>query len=584
MALYSKETIQEVLAANDIVDIVGAAVELKPSGSGRLVGLCPFHKEKTPSFSVNRDRQAYYCFGCEKGGDAIGFVMEFEGLAFKDAVQKLADRGGVRLPATAEGGSQDDQLRQQLLALGTFAVRFYRDMLENPLKSRGRDYLKTRALSEATVKKFGLGYAPDGWSNLLDAAKKEGFRDRVLEASGLVRRNERGNQFDFFRERLMVPIRDVAGNVVAFGGRDLTGEAPGKYVNSPENLVYKKGRTLYGLYEAREALRREKRAVLVEGYFDYLRCVEAGVENVVATCGTALTLDQAKLLHRYVRDVVLVYDGDAAGIRAALRGIAILAGAGLSVHALMLPGNQDPDDFVREQGSEAFRSLVNGASDFVAFYVRMNSDRLGTIEGRTEVAHEVFEIVASVDDELRKEAYLKKLAQALQFDPWTIRREFDSASRRKHARPVAVDRQSAETAKTFSQDDRDFIAALLHNVPLAQKAKADLSGLPLEPGPFQQVLETVLRLDYRAPAPVFDDEAARTLYAAAANNEGNWAEKGPEIVRKRCTRIRRDMLESKSAELQAEIQRAQFDDKQKAIELTIEKVKIDQQLKSLGAA
>ena len=417
MAKYSREVVTQVLSATDIVEIVGSFLELRPSGNGRFVGLCPFHHEKTPSFHVSRDRQNFYCFGCEKGGDAIGFIREMEGLSFVESLRKLADRAGIQLPAMTEREGQDEYLRSRLIELGAFAARYYTETLRDALKGgKARQYLKTRTLADATIKKFGLGYAPDGYSSLLDAAKAEKFRERELDASGLVKRGDRGNYYDTFRNRLMVPIRDVSGNIVAFGGRDLSGDSPAKYINSPETALYKKSRILYGLHEARDSLRKEKQAILVEGYFDLMRCFDAGICNIVATCGTALTTEQAALIRRYVPEVVVVYDGDAAGVRAALRGVAILTAAGLTVRAIVLPDGKDPDDYIRDAGAEAFRGLVDSSSDFVTFYIRMNVERLGSIEGRTDVAKEIFTIVQGVGDLMRVDEYLKRAAHEL---TWT---------------------------------------------------------------------------------------------------------------------------------------------------------------------
>ena len=318
---YSREIVAEVLAANDIVEVIGAQLELKPSGAGRLKALCPFHPEKTPSFSVNRERQMFYCFGCQKSGDAITFLCEYEGLTFVQALQKLAEHAGIRLPAFTARDDAEEYRRKQLLELGKFAAGFYQETLDDPLRGgEARRYLKTRTLEPETVTRFGLGYAPDDWSALTDAARRKGFNDAILEASGLAKRGKSGGLYDLLRHRVVFPIRDVSGNTVAFGGRDL-GSGEVKYINSPdETLVYTKGRVLYGLDEARNAMRKQKRAILVEGYFDLLRCFDAGIENVVASCGTALTSQQAALVRRYVPEVVVVFDGDPAGVRAALRG------------------------------------------------------------------------------------------------------------------------------------------------------------------------------------------------------------------------------------------------------------------------
>lgn len=574
----------QVLAANDITDLIGGCLELKPSGSGRFLALCPFHKERTPSFSVSRDKQMFYCFGCEKGGDAIAFLREYEGLTFSEALRKLADRAGIRLPAVTEYDDKEDYQRTQLLELGKFAAKFFRETLENPLKGgQGRRYLKTRHLSPEIVKRFGLGYAPDHWTSLYEAARAAGFKDSVLEASGLVRPGERRSLYDFFRNRLMFPIRDVSGNVVAFGGRDLTGEAAAKYVNTPENIVYKKGRALYALYEAREALRKEKRAVLVEGYFDLLRSFEAGVENAVATCGTALTTDQAKLLRRYVSEVVVVFDGDAAGVRAALRGIGILTAAGLTVRAALVPEGKDPDEYILEAGAASFRRLLDDAADFVTFYVRMNQERLATIEGRTDVARETFTILAGIEDELRRDEYLKQLARELHVNEWLVRNEFAKTSRGQATERATAYRSKPPSRSVF-EDDSWFVSALLNKPPLLAYAKSALAGISLQPGPLADVLNVLLDEDISDRAGRLETEEARALYAAAANLQEADSEKAQSLVEKRVLRLRKEALQEEEARIQNALQEAERSmDTAKAVALLARKVSIAREIEKVGA-
>lgn len=541
MAKYSQEIKSRVLAATDIVELIGSALELKPSGAGRFKALCPFHHEKTPSFNVSRDRQTFYCFGCQKGGDAINWVMEHDALPFPDAMRKLADRAGVELPAPSERDGKEDFLRRQLIELGSFAAGFYTDLLKDPMKgSKARSYLKTRQLKDETTKRFGIGFAPEGWSNLLDSARAKGFRDAALDASGLVKRGERGSYYDTFRDRLMVPIRDVSGNVVAFGGRDLGGESQAKYINSPETVIYKKSRVLYGLFEAREALRHEKRAILVEGYFDLMRCFDAGIQNVIASCGTALTTEQANLIRRYVPEVVIVYDGDSAGVNAALRATAILTAAGLTVRALALPDGKDPDDFIRDNGAEAFHNLVIAAPDFVTFYVRMNESRLGTIEGRTDVAKEVFTIVQSLDDAMRTDEYLKRLARELQLDEWSVRREYQNQLKRRDA-TSSIEKQPAKSQTKFTLDDTDFISALLSGDQLRDRVRQELTGKTLKPSPFAEVLIAVLDAGNGDVLGRVESEDGERLYAAASNRHVD-PETGLEIVEKRLTSLQREAL------------------------------------------
>jgi DNA primase len=583
---YSREVVTQVLAATDIVEIVGGAVELKPSGH-RLLGLCPFHNEKTPSFSVNRERQQYYCFGCEKGGDALSFIMEFEGLSFAEALQKLADRAGVQLPAPTERESREDFARRNILQLYAFAAQTYGELLKNPLKGgRGRTYLKTRSLKEATTAKFGLGYAPDSYTTLVEAARTKQIKDYVLENSGLAKRGNQG-LYDLFRERLMIPIRDVMGNIVAFGGRDLTGTAPGKYINSPENPVYRKSRVLYGLFEARDGLRQAKKAILVEGYFDLMRCFDEGITNVVATCGTALTTEQSALIRRYVPEVVVVYDGDPAGIRAALRGVAILTAAGLTVRALVLPDGKDPDDFIRDAGADAFRSLVEHALDFVTFYIRLNSERLDTIEGRTTVAREVFTIVQSIDDTMRVDEYLKLAARELQLDEWNVRREFAGQLQQRDSDRAATEQRHApeRKEKPIHLDDQAFLAAILSVEPLRDRVREGLEGIDLGGGALAGVLRVLCRTSGEVTAQDFEDAASKSLFAAAANQPSLAPDKAEALVEKRICSLKREVLQAQAARVQEQIREAERSrDSERISQLLSTKVGIDREIQKLGAA
>jgi DNA primase len=589
LAKYSREIVNQVLTASDIVELIGASLELRPSGSNRFVGLCPFHNEKTPSFSVSRERQSFYCFGCEKGGDAVTFVMEFEGLSFMEALRKLADRAGIRLPAPSEREDKEDYLRRQLIDLGTFAARLYTDTLRDALKGgKARQYVKTRQLKEETIKRFGLGYAPDAWGTLVDAARVKSIKDPVIEASGLAKRGDKG-LYDLFRDRLMIPIRDVSGNVVAFGGRDLSGTAPGKYINSPENPVYKKSRVLYGLFEARDSLRSEKRALLVEGYFDLMRCFDAGVCNVVASCGTALTHDQAALLRRYVPEVVVVFDGDAAGVRAALRGVAILTDAELTVRALVLPDGKDPDDYIRDHGVEAFRALVDQSLDFVTFYIRLNGERLTTIEGRTTVAKEVFTIVQGIDDAMRVDEYLKLAARELQLDEWNVRREFAVLARQRQEdapKAIADAPREDEDQSKLVRDDCDFIAVLLSSEPLREMARKELAKVRFEPGPLAAVLEVLFADDrFVSKAQQFENEQAQRLYAAAANRTAVSSQKAEDIVRKQICRLKQQALRTQAKAILEDVRRAEHSgDTTRRNGLLAQKECIEKEIRGLGAA
>ncbi len=414
-----EETIEAIRAAVDIVEVVGEYVSLRRRGANWF-GLCPFHEEKTPSFSVNPRLGIFKCFGCGVGGDVFAFIQQIEGVNFAEAVHMLAERAGIPIP---ESEAETDDPRPALYHALRFAARFYFEQLSHPETGRAaRAYLKHRGIQPESVRRFGLGYAPDAWEALLQAATAAGIRPEVLEEAGLILpRRERGGYYDRFRHRLMFPIFSHTGRVVGFGGRLLASnsEQP-KYINTPETPVYHKGRILYGLYQARQALREQAEAILVEGYTDVITLHQAGITHAVATGGTALTPDQARLLARYVRRVVLLYDADTAGQQATLRSIELFLERGLSVYVVPLPPGEDPDSFVRAQGARAFQAyLQRHRRDFVTFYYE-RAQQLGQLdspEGEAEVARTIVKAIGRLPDPLLREPYVRRAADLLRIEP-----------------------------------------------------------------------------------------------------------------------------------------------------------------------
>ena len=585
MPRFSTEQVTQVREANDIVDVIGTYLELKPAGP-RHKALCPFHHEKTPSFTVSRDRQMFHCFGCGKGGDVIRFIMDYEGLEFTETLEKLADRMGIRLEPIDGPAGRDEggaSLRTAGMEFLAFAQRFYSSLLAHPQAGApGREYLAKRGLREATVSRFNLGLAPAGYDNLINAAKKARINPAVLEASGLFKENNSG-PYDAFRDRLIFPIHDVMGKTVAFGGRDLSGDSPAKYINSPETLIYKKSRTLYGLRDAREAMRNEQYAILVEGYFDVLRCFDAGIENVVATCGTSLTEGQAKLIRRYVPEVVVLYDGDAAGLKAAASALAILAGAGLNVRATTLPGGQDPDDFIKDQGAEALRQAVANASDFVSFLIEQRSPK--SIEERNSVAKEIFELFVLVgfEDLLRRDEYLRLTAKALHLDEWRLRGEFEKHLRGKaFARVVPKREQDAESLPPLRSEDVQCVAAVLAETALLALVRKAFRNGTLPDGALSEVLLALENHgdDHSVLTDELGDEAQRLL-AAAANADAPKGEDGARFVAARLASLGQEALRGDAQRVQQEIEEAErAGDTVRMITLIQEKTTIERNLRS----
>lgn len=585
---YPKEIIAEVLHQTDIREVISARIELQPGGGSRHKALCPFHGEKTPSFVVDTQRQTFKCFGCGKGGDAITFTMEYDGLGFVESIQALAERAGVALPVQ-QGGSREDDLRPKLADLNNFAATFFREYLAHPLKgSEARTYLQSRSLSPETEERFGIGFAADDFNVLWKAAIDKGYKDQLLTAAGLAKEGQRGGIYDFFRNRLMVPIRDMRGRVIAFGGRDLSGESPAKYINTPENALYKKSQVLYGLYEARDAMRESKLAIMVEGYFDVMRCADAGIGYAVATCGTAMTQQQARLLRRYVPEVVLVYDGDAAGLQAASRGIGVLMAEELTVRVLALPEGSDPDDFIRNNGAEAFLKLVESAPDFVRFYVEAQSSRLGNVEGRTKVARELLAIISMIDDSIRRGEYIKLAAEHLRVDPWTLRREFESQDETKRTREDASS-SSLDNVVTFrpvshGQHDTDFVGALISHTSLIELAREALAEVKLEDGPLSEVLRAVFEGVDASTMRRCESEPAQALYTAASTVEIGNEDDARELVTKRLNRMRKERFEAEEVSIMEAVRAAEANgDREEARRLMQRKMELTRLRHASGA-
>lgn len=408
---YPDEVIEEVRSRNDIVDVVSAYVKLKRSG-GNLFGLCPFHSEKSPSFSVSPSKQIYYCFGCGAGGNVISFIMQYENCSFQEALKTLADRAGVALPEqeTDQAARQEQSLRSRILEVNKMAAAFYYYQLRSKAGAQGLEYLKGRALSDETIHGFGLGYAGKYSDQLYQYLRGKGVDDQLLRESGLMVFDERRGMLDKFWNRVMFPIMDVNSRVIGFGGR-VMGDGKPKYLNSPETRVFDKSRNLYGLNFARRS--RARVMIVCEGYMDVISMHQAGFINSVASLGTALTSQHASLLKRYTDEVVLSYDSDGAGIRAALRAIPLLKEAGLRAKVLNLSPWKDPDEFIKANGNEAFQERIDAAEGSFFFELRMAQSRynMADPESKTAFFREIAGRIAGFEQEVERENYIEAVAQ-----------------------------------------------------------------------------------------------------------------------------------------------------------------------------
>lgn len=457
---YSEDALDEVRAKSDIVEVVSEYVALKLVGKTHK-GLCPFHSEKTPSFTVSREKQLFYCFGCGAGGDVFSFVMKAENASFSEAVKLLAERAGVLLSEEESREAREAREKRRLLYDANEAAckYFQRTLLESSEAAEARVYLRKRGLSTEVVEKFRLGYALASWEGALEALTRSGVSRKALLAAGLVvPGRDRDSCYDRFRARLMFPISDASGRVIGFGGRVLDESTP-KYVNSPETALFTKGRNLYGLHLAKDAIRKDSLAVIVEGYTDAIACHEHGFGNVVASLGTALTKDQVRMVSRYASQVVIAYDADAAGAAATIRGLEILASSGLGVRVATLPSGEDPDSTLRKIGRDALsRALSDARSllDYRLHVVVSRADR-ARIDGKVEAAREVARVLAQVESAVERAEYARKAARDLEISEDALAKDVETlvrtARRGDRWRRMPVQDRFGATRHTSLKDD-----------------------------------------------------------------------------------------------------------------------------------
>lgn len=418
-------TVERIKAAADIVDVVSDYVRLHRRGSN-LMGLCPFHNERTPSFSVNKAKNFCWCFSCKKGGGPVNFLMEKEGYSYAEALRKLAERYGIEVVETLPDNREDEERekRERMFAANDWAMRKMESDLFDTEEGRaiGLEYFYHRGVTDEAIKAFHLGYAIDNGSALTTAAKTAGFDLQTFRDVGLIGKSERGNLYDRFRGRVIFPILNQTGRVAGFGGRTLKKDDKAKYINSPESEIYKKSYQLYGLTQARAAIRKEDRSFLVEGYMDVIGMWQSGMQNVVASSGTALTEGQITILKRLSENITLIYDGDAPGIKAALRGMDMLLAAGMNTKVLLLPDGEDPDSFARKNTPEAFREYVEqNETDIIRFKIKV---LLGESEAdplkRGDAIRSVVESIAQIPDRIQRDIYAQECAQLMEMPLNTI--------------------------------------------------------------------------------------------------------------------------------------------------------------------
>ncbi|MEI8012443.1 MAG: DNA primase, partial [Candidatus Omnitrophota bacterium] len=565
MSLIPEDIITRVLERIDIAAFIGTYTPLKRAGRN-YKGLCPFHHEKTPSFTVTPDKQIFHCFGCGVGGNVVSFVMKQERLEFPEAVRFLAEKAGVDIPVGGRDRTREDSAREKIFAANAIAVAYFHYNLiagRGPLFDEAREYVKGRELNLDTVRRFQIGYATDSWDGLIHHLGQNGVEPAIIEKSGLVVPRADGKGcYDRFRGRLIFPIFDYRGRPVAFGARAMKKDDKVKYINSPETPVYVKGRNLYGFNWAKEDIGREDRVIIVEGYLDFIRPFLAGVENVAASQGTALTSDQIRLIRRYTQHVTMLFDMDKAGQSAALRSLDILLEEEMDVKVAALAEGDDPDSFIRTYGAEDFRRRVAQAKSLFDFKLECLSTEFGvdTPEGRGLVCREMLVTIEKVNNEVVKNAYLRELASRLNVSEDVVLRERQNMLKKQPGMPVRIVEEAVKPAITaeFSSDEEWLLRFVMADAAWLKKARERLAPEELPGQAARQVLTVAYRLldegrDTRPSALIveFEDEALRQKLTAMASASPEVIDPatalkafdgGIKTIRDRARKVRRQVL------------------------------------------
>jgi len=453
--------IDEVRSASDIVDVISSYVRLKKRGKN-FVGLCPFHQEKTPSFNVSPDKQMYYCFGCGNGGNVITFISQLEKVSFIEAIRTLAERAGIALPSESTTDSPEATESETLYDVCRKAGLYFHENLTTTIEGKlALEYFHHRGFTDETIRKFGLGYAMHSWDDLMKRMERENLAIEWLDKAGLVvKRDDSSGYYDRFRGRAMFPIFSPSGRTIAFGARRMREDDPlGKYINSPETPIHNKSRNLYGLFQAREAIREKEFVILVEGYADLISVFQAGIQNIVASSGTALTEEQILLIGRYTKNITLVYDADSAGSKAAMRGVDLIIEQGLEVKVAELPQGDDPDSFVKKHGGEAFRKLLDDAASFLDFKAKsfQSEGLLNTPEGQARAVRSIVETIAKMKDELKRTFYIKSVSEKYRIYESVLYGELDRILGHERTRAWFAERREAAPALDETRTEAVYV-------------------------------------------------------------------------------------------------------------------------------
>ncbi|TSA20468.1 DNA primase [bacterium] len=520
---FSPEKIEEIRSSNDIVDVISQHVRLKKRGKN-FVGLCPFHQEKTPSFTVSSEKQVFHCFGCAKGGNVFTFVMEFEKVSFTEAVRSLAEKAGITITFTEADQDQQNEVENLYNVCRFAGLHFYTNLTKTDEGRTALEYFHGRGFSDETIRTFGLGYSLHSWDGFITRAKEEGLNREDLLKAGLIRTREDGSDYDYFRGRAMFPIFTATGRVVGFGARKLREDDPlGKYINSPETPIYNKSRILFGLFHSKDAVRAEDNSLMVEGYADLISLYQAGIQNVVASSGTALTEEQVQLISRYSKKLTLVYDADSAGSNATIRGMDVALAQDLDVSVVELPEGEDPDSFVRKSGGKEFRKLLEQGVSFIDFKAKqyLRSGAFATPEGKTQAVRSIVQSIAKMKDELKRNFYIKEVASKYDVYESVLYRELDrwigerhrmgfpraeADLRPKPVGPPAHGGSSSPSNKEAPVVERDIVKLLLeHQADMIGFMFSHITIDDISDPQLKKIVEFLLaRFDERGPRSVVE--------------------------------------------------------------------------------
>jgi DNA primase len=581
-----EQTIDEIRQRCDLVGLVGEYLTLEKRGKNML-GLCPFHSEKTPSFTVSPEKQLFHCFGCGASGNVFSFIMKLENLTFPEAARFLAGRAGVKIPERKATRTAEDGLREQILAINRLAARYYAYiLLQSTAGKKAAEYLRERGITRDSSELFMLGYAPPGWENFSRYAQKKGFSPELLQQAGLVSARDGGGCYDRFRDRIIFPITNPGGEAIGFGGRALSeGEKAGpKYLNSPETPVFEKGASLFGLHLARERIRREKAAVVMEGYTDVITAHQAGLANAVASLGTSLTSTQARLLRSQAEKVFIAYDADRAGEAATWRGLKLLRDIGCLVQVVDLPAGSDPDDLIRKEGAAAFREMLQNAKPLVDYQLDFLKKRCGpaTEEGRLHYMQEALSLLAALSSPVERDLYLKRMAEELGVSEAALREEVGKGRQKGtavHNLSLKDQTNNINQIRVYPAD-KMLVSLMILDPAAVALVCASLEHEDFESEPARQVAGAIFRLaganrpvSAEALVSLFEDPAIHSFIAGAATD--------PSLQDLPCETIERMARDCINKIVQAKLTRQQRQGQQKLREKDREKSGLDEQARIL---